>query len=236
MGSLSNKNHCWCQNAVSRKTTAGMSVLLLVSLIGFPPMSLAQNLGVEGAVYEIVEPDMLAGIHRKLSLMEQSGELARQKKRLIKQSIRHILRPKRVRGVSDLGKGEAPKSHTIDPSIHVDNDILDPDGRLIAKQGETVNPLDYVAFDEVLLFINGDDPAQVNWAHKLADQNQGLENRLKVILTNGNVRTTTQALKGRVYFDQEGVLCQRFKIRHVPTRVYQPTGSKQLLIQEVSLG
>ena len=58
-------------------------ILLMLLVCLTTTTALADNLGVQGTVYSITEPDMLTGIHQKLITMQKSGELERQKKAVI---------------------------------------------------------------------------------------------------------------------------------------------------------
>ncbi len=72
--------------------------------------------------------------------------------------IRNSLRPPAVPGI---GRTEKYGSRLFDPSVRLAADIRDNEGRVFARQGEVMNPLQYVPFNQTLYFINGDDPAQV---------------------------------------------------------------------------
>ena len=93
-------------------------------------------------------------------------------------------------------------------------------------------------FDETLIFINGDNAAQVSWVYAVAKQKDQMNQRYKIILVNGDIKVTSQSLNHRVYFDQYGRLCQRFGIKHTPTLVFQPkedTYASKLRVQEVQI-
>lgn len=182
----------------------------------------ADNLGVKGSVYHIVEPDMLRGIQEKLQAMQKSGELERQKQLVITRSIQHILRPTPVQGVTDLQKGQTPLQHTFNPTLVVNKDITNSNGDLIAKKGTQVNPLNTMHFDETLLFINGDNANQIHWAKRMEKKTHTQYQRFKIILIKGNINDASKALHHRVYFDQHGTLCKHFSIKYTPTMVFQP--------------
>ena len=116
-------------------------ILLMLLVCLTTTTALADNLGVQGTVYSITEPDMLTGIHQKLITMQKSGELERQKKAVIARSITHVLRPTPVKGVSDLQKGAPAHTHDFDPSIVLNRDIINSNGDMIARAGTRVNPL-----------------------------------------------------------------------------------------------
>jgi conjugal transfer pilus assembly protein TraW len=52
--------------------------------------------------------------------------------------------------------------------------ITDMQGNVIARKGDTVNPLDKVPFSQVLYFIDGDDKEQVNWIRSSSPARQTL--------------------------------------------------------------
>lgn len=203
---------------------------ILFFFFGF---AVAQDLGVHGQIYQIVEPDMLDAIHARLIDLEESGELEKQKQAFIKRAIQHVLRPKAVLGVLDIEPGEVAASHSVNPSIQVQNDILAQDGQIIARKGTTINPLDYMDFKEELLFINADNSDQVMWASQYIKKN--VSKVIKIILVRGNIQSTSEKL-GKVYFDQNGTLCERFGIKRTPTKVFQPAHTKNLIIKEVQIG
>ena len=162
----------------------------------------AKDLGTWGNVFEPAEQDMLAFIQNRLKGMEQTGELDR-------------LREEATERVEGLTKAKEYRSFAWDPTFTVKETITDMQGNVIARKGDTVNPLDKVPFSQVLFFIDGDDKEQVNWARQqLAGQTS-----VKVILVNGNIKETSDALNERIYFDQSGVLTRKFGFEHIPARV-----------------
>ncbi|MBQ4754829.1 DUF1380 domain-containing protein [Escherichia coli] len=98
---------------------------------------------------------------------------------------------------------------------------------LFARQGEVMNPLQYVPFNQTLYFINGDDPAQVAWMKRQTPPI--LES--KIILVQGSIPEMQKSLDSRVYFDQNGVLCQRLGIDQVPARVSAVPGDRFLKVE-----
>ncbi|EER20880.1 MULTISPECIES: conjugative transfer protein TraW [spotted fever group] len=103
-------------------------------------------------------------------------------------------------------------------------DIKDAEGNILVPAGTTVNPLEELNWGEPLIFINGDDREQIEWAVK----QQG-----KIILVEGSVLESSDQISRTVYFDQGGVLTHKFCIQGVPAIVVQD-GIK-LKIKEVLL-
>lgn len=185
----------------------------------------AKDHGQQGTVFPIVEPDLLEQIRAKLQRLDASGETARLNADLKKRTIARVNRPEPV---ADLRNASNPRQWTFDPTITVEADISDDKGRLIIAAGTRVNPLDTVGLKQKLIFIDGDDAAQLAWAikaHKAADA--------KLILVKGAPLDLMRARQRRFYFDQGGTLVKRFGIRAVPAIVEQQ--GRILHLREVPL-
>lgn len=196
-------------------------IMINVGIIAtFPLVSFSENLGVYGAIYSISEPDMLSAIHDKLISMNKSGQLEDQKRNFIKRSIQHILRPRPVDFVPDLGDRK-PTSRLFNPSIVLNKSITNINGDVLSVKGEKINPLKVHPFNEALIFINGDNESQINFALSLESKYKEKFEDIKIILTSGDIENCAKLLKQRVYFDQSGVLCKRFGIKYTPTMIYQ---------------
>lgn len=186
----------------------------------------ARDLGTTGHLFTIAEPDMLTFIKQRLQAMEDSGEMAKMQKETEERVKAHAVRPTPVAGLSPA---VTTRSFAFDPTFTVRETITDMQGRVIAKQGDQVNPLDRVPFSEVLYFLDGDNRAQVAWVKK---QIAGQMN-FKVILVNGNIRETSDTLDEPVYFDQAGVLTTKFGFTHTPVRISRD--DRVLKVEEVAL-
>ncbi|WP_338634680.1 type-F conjugative transfer system protein TraW (plasmid) [Erwinia persicina] len=186
----------------------------------------ARDLGTTGHLFTIAEPDMLTFIKQRLQAMEDSGEMAKMQKETEERVKAHAVRPTPVAGLSPA---VTTRSFAFDPTFTVRETITDMQGRVIAKQGDQVNPLDRVPFSEVLYFLDGDNRAQVAWVKK---QIAGQMN-FKVILVNGNIKETSDTLDEPVYFDQAGVLTTKFGFTHTPVRISRD--DRVLKVEEVAL-
>ena len=113
------------------------------------------------------------------------------------------------------------------PTAFYPGNGVTPPPQVFARQGEVMNPLQYVPFNQTLYFINGDDPAQVAWMKRQTPPT--LES--KIILVQGSIPEMQKSLDSRVYFDQNGVLCQRLGIDQVPARVSAVPGDRFLKVE-----
>ena len=174
---------------------------------------LARDYGQQGAVFAILEPDMLAAIEGKLRAAEASGKIASMNKELARRTTALVKRPSPVAGLSRAVK---TLSWTYDPTITISDDIRDHKGALIIPRGRRINPLDSVGLRQSLVFLNGDDPDQVAWALKSTTQLNA-----KLILTGGSPFDMMKAAQRRFYFDQGGQLIGKFGIHELPAVVEQ---------------
>ncbi|MGL4355103.1 MULTISPECIES: type-F conjugative transfer system protein TraW [Aeromonas] len=200
--------------------------LLTLLLIG--GSAHAADLGTWGDLYPITEPDMLTTIHDRLNAMQESGELAEQQEAFKDRVIKNSLRPAPVSG---LKLASEDSTHFVDPTFVVGQDIADHQGRVFARKGDKVNPLDAVPFVQTLYFIDADDPRQVAWMR----QQQPATPLYKVVLVNGDIRKATQQLDTRIYFDQEGVLSRKFALIAVPATVRAAPNGKRLQVDTYAL-
>lgn len=135
-------------------------------------------------------------------------------------------RPVPVVGLQPTRQG---RHWLLDPSFIVPVDVRSANGQLLIAAGSRFNPLHKVHLTQALIFFNGDDREQVDWAKNL---NQRLMGKDLLILVKGSLQTmSSQFPKKHIYFDQGGRLVQRLQITHTPAMVQQAGG--QLEISEV---
>ena len=123
----------------------------------------ARDHGVRGQTWGIAEPDLLSTIDAKLKAMQANGSVARMQAALAAKAEDRVRNPLPVAGI---GAVREARSWTFDPSIVLEKEIRDQKGRLIAPAGQRVNPLSFVSMKTDLVFIDGRDDAQVEWATK----------------------------------------------------------------------
>ena len=199
------------------------AIFLVLLVMGLP--AYAKNIGVYGQVYPIAEPDLLAFIHQRLETLQENGQLAKMEEHFKANVTEHTLRPTPVAGISTASKD---RTFYYDPTFIAPESIYNQEGVAIVKAGTKINPFDHMTLKEVLLFINADDPAQIKWVKQQKEQFAFT----KIILVQGNIKTaSTDDNLGRIYFDQDGILCKKLNITQVPAVVMQ--SGKKLLIEEV---
>lgn len=192
---------------------AGAALLGAAAFVASPERTEARDYGQAGQAFPVIEPDLLSTIEARLNRAEATGELARTNEMFAKRVEAKVRRPTPVAGIS---LATAPREWDYDPTVILERDIHDQKGNLIARAGQRINPLDFVAIKQDLVFVDGDDTDQITWAtDRYTDLNA------KIIFVGGSPIEEMTARKRRFYFDQEGKLTARFGIEHTPAVVRQ---------------
>lgn len=116
------------------------------------------------------------------------------------------------------------RTRRVDPSVTVLQDVVMPDGNVLAKKGDRINPLLAVAFDQRLIVIDASNPEQRAMAHGLVAQ--AGNTRVTVLSTGvpdpaGGFTTWRQwqeDIGSPLYLLSEQVRA-RLDVTHVPTLV-----------------
>lgn len=186
----------------------------------------AADHGQMGQTFPIIEEDLLTTIEARLRTLEASGEIAGLQRRMQEQATLSVRRPRPVAGLSAASER---RQWLFDPSIVIEADIRDDKNNLIAARGTRVNPLDHVSLGQDLIFVDGTDQTQVDWAVR-SHSAEGA----KIIFVAGSPFDAMKPHQRRFWFDQGGRLTARFGIRHTPAVV--TSAGKALQITEVPLG
>ena len=186
--------------------------LIILGFAAVAPPAAAKDYGQVGTVFPLLEPDMLRVIELKLRSLQANGQLDAMNQRLRTRTEAKVRRPDPVAGIELATRA---RTWLFDPSIVIDHDIRDHKGNLISAAGTRVNPLDYVVVTTPLVFIDGDDEAQLAWALKRFDT------KARLIMVKGAPLEAMTRHKRRFYFDQAGRLTAKFGITHVPAVVEQ---------------
>ena len=121
----------------------------------------------------------------------------------------------------------------VDPSITVDTNLVAPDGRLLARAGDRINPLGFIGLLRTYLVINATDPRQLAWAARQVSA--AWPRPTTVLLTEGDLEATEAALPaGTKIFPAPQELFARFPIDSVPARFHR--AGDQVMIDFVAEG
>jgi conjugal transfer pilus assembly protein TraW len=180
----------------------------------------AHDLGCFGETFSIQEQNMIEVIQKKL----KKTSLEKHQKIIQERIKKSIERPKYNK---EIVTTKIKRTFIFEPSVVVSKDLKDHSGKVFIARGTKINPLHIRSLTKPLLFINGDEEDQREWA-----QNKLKKNRLaKIILIKGEPLKLMKKWRKAIYFDQQGLLVKKLGIRHVPAFVTQK--DDVLEIQEV---
>lgn len=202
---------------LNMSTITGKIQCLSIILLCGVSSGISKDLGVHGPLFMIEEEDLLQVIQRKLEILKNSGKINRLSDRLNQALRARSYHP----GSQFLPRRQEKISRVIDPSITVQIPIRDHHGKSVVKAGTKYNPLDHVSWGVPLLIFDGTDAEQIDWA---------IQHEGKWVLIRGNPFALSHQYKRWVYVDQGGGLVKRFRLTHVPIRIYQRKG--RLVIEE----
>ncbi len=183
----------------------------------------AKDFGTQGPVWDIIEPSILDTIKARLGEMESSGALAAMQQEMKDKTRAYVNRPRPVTGLVDA---EDYAEFEVDMSITLNRDLADQQGRVFARAGTVINPLDYSVFNKRIVFLDGDNPDQVAFA-----LSKGTELDTLIVLTNGAPLELMRQYGRRFYFDQDGQMTRKFQIRKLPSEVVR--GQRVMIVREI---
>lgn len=198
-----------------------ISAIVVMLIIWMPFFAFAKDFGVVGYTYNIEEQDIIKYIKSKLKQID-IVKLQKEQQQIVRASVD---RPKEVSGIIDAKEN---KEYFYDPTFILEEDIFDHIGRLIQKSGTRINPLEKIALRHDLVFINGDNPKQVEFALSYFKTKDA---KATIILVKGSPVKLQKEHKIWIYFDQEGLLVNKFRIKQVPALITQD--KVQLKIREI---
>jgi conjugal transfer pilus assembly protein TraW len=201
------------------------SALVILCSLTLSSAGRASDHGVVGQTFPVIETDLLSVIEQRLQNLQASGGIDRMNAEFARRAEAKVRRPTPVAGITPAMQARV---WAFDPTIVIEKDVKDQKGNYVARAGQTVNPLDFVAMHQSLVFVDGDDKAQMDWA-----TSQYSDVKAKIILVSGSPIEEMTSRKRRFYFDQEGRLTGKFGVRHTPAVAEQD--GKVIKVSEIKL-
>lgn len=183
---------------------------LLLASASFP--ALAHDLGVQGKVFKVEEPNLVLYFLAKAARVDWQ-----QKGKQLESKIDHKLHNMPNVG---LDQAERTETHYIDPSITLQQDITapikQPDGsyawKVVYHKGDRVNPLTRVQPVTRMLFFDPTDPKQKAFA---LSAKAAYPNRIMLVVTGGDIDDLSKQL-GQPVFYALPFLVKKFNLKAVP--------------------
>jgi len=177
-------------------------------------VSLQGDLGQFGEVYQIAEIDLLEAIKHRLAAMDWP--------RKQQQAIARFWGQRRFQV---LPTAQENRDREVDLTVTAPRDLVAPNGQLIIRAGQTVNPLDKLAFGLCLIIFDATEQTQVDTARQLSCRDKNA--RVLYLATQlsrqdgwDGLKTLENSLDAPVYLLTPDVR-QRFQLQQVPALVEQ---------------
>jgi type-F conjugative transfer system protein TraW len=198
--------------------------LVLVILCG---NAFANDLGTFGTIYSIKERNVLDWIyHERLPELEKSGAIVRLQQQLQEKAKAKVERPKGI-VLPQVTQARIRKKSLM---VNIAQDLYDADHNLLVKAGTQLSPFsDLPESNKALLFIDGDDPVQIDFAVASYRKNH----EVRIVLTQGKPLALAREKQIPIYFDQSQALIKHFNIEKVPSKIYRQ--GSLLYIEELVL-
>ena len=164
-----------------------------------------RNLGVAGAVYSIAEPDSITEI-------ENRAKEVNWKKHFDEKKMKKAIASYHPTGLKRLPRAVTNKIKIIDMAYTLGADIPDGKGGVLYPRGYTFNPLQFVAFPNTLVIIDGLDKEQVTWFRK---SEYALDPKVFLLITDGSYQSIIEELKRPAYY-ANAALVERLDVQSTP--------------------
>jgi len=160
----------------ARTGLAAIQWLCAIVVLSGAAASCAEDLGVKAVTY-LPDPDGREQLKNEIRAKQDSGELDRFWQHYRDQVVNAIRHP------APLPVRTAYASTTQFHSVvfTLPTDFVDQQGHVVAHKGQVIEPLAISPLTSTLLFIDGRDPQQVQWAVR-----RGQQMRAKIVLTGGS--------------------------------------------------
>ena len=191
----------------------------------------AQDLGLKNLTFKI-DADARLQIKNLIQEKYSNGEVQRFWKNFTERSVSLIKNPTELSGITT---SQIFRTELVDLKYRINQDFYDLGGNLIVKKGTIIEPLKFTTLKNGLLFIDGRDQRQINYALE-----QIKFAPLKIILVAGSpyelrlkYRHTNWMGSSTVpfYFDQRKMIINQLsrlyhiEIKTVPVKLTQSGNS-----------
>ncbi len=201
-----------------------VTICLLVLLPPFPGSVSAavHDLGAYGATYPIAERDALSEIRERAGSIDWNRYFNREK-------MEKAAREYRPPDLARLPRAVENRTFTVDMTYTLDFDIPDGKGGILYPKGYTFNPLDYIQFPNILVFIDASDQDQVAW---LSSSEYVKDYRTMLLITGGEYWDLANTLNRPVFYATRQMV-ERFQLSAVPSVVRQ--SGRYMEVREIEI-
>ncbi len=188
----------------------------VLSLLPLLTPAFSSDLGTYGSTFDIQEKDIREVLAEKMQ--SETGQKLLQD---LLQSLKEKSQNPAFKVQKNISNAIENNSFLIDPSITLTTDFKDPHGVVFYKSGTPLNPLHHMTLSKGYVFVDGDNPKHIEFAQNINQTNPS-NKPMMIILVKGNpLKMIKDNPNMKVFFDQEGFMCKRFKISKIPATVEQ---------------
>lgn len=175
----------------------------------------AGDLGQKGPVFGIAEHDMIEEMQRRMAEFDWEKE----KKHAIDNFWAH------QKDSVSLPVADKNRERRIDTSIVVTQDIFHPDGRLIFKKSQRINPQAIMPMRHAYILFDATNKRQVEIAKKIGDELLAKQKPVVYLFSKMNTdkgweyyNQTTELMNAPIYKLNKTIV-ERFQIQALPSVV-----------------
>lgn len=190
------------------------------------------DLGVQGPLEDLAERDLIE------EMIARAGQIDWQQKKEAALSRVWTNLP-----IEELTPAQQGRKRLVDPTFTVNQDLTLPDGTMLARKGERINPLDRRQFDRLLVVFDGSSQREIAYvkAHldKWRTEAKIAPQRVRLILTGIDRERGWDSYQSLMnFFDDEIFVLtpevkQSFALEHHPCIVY--ADGRTFTVEEFSI-
>ncbi len=187
------------------------------------------DFGIIGSTRAILEKNLLEEIQERLAKLD--GE------KLQRQAVDNFWKKKQFLVIPPAQKTE---TFYINPTVKVTKDIVNPQGEILAKNGQVINPLETMTMSNAYILFDATDPLQIEWVNKHIAKSlyKGIVMLMTSQLHKDNGWEHLSAL--RKNFQREIYLIpkemvERFAITGLPAIVTTDNQKKLVKVEQISI-
>ncbi len=192
------------------KPNTFLGFVLILLTLGHPFDSHAKTLGTFGATYPIAEPDALEEIEERAKEVDWD-------KVLNKETTEKTVKGYRPLGLKRLPRAEKNDRFIVNMTYTLTMDIPNGEGGILYPRGYSFNPLNHMVLPNTLVFIDANDPEQVEW---FKSSTYATDPKTMILLTSGEYFPLYEQLDRAVFYANDKILT-RLQIKALPSIAIQ---------------
>jgi len=187
------------------------------------------NLGKRAPTKPVIERDLIEEMQARVGGLDMES-----KKKAVVENFW------KKQAFVSIPNAKEDKTFYIDPTVKVQKDIINPNGDVLAREGDVINPLQTVPIMSTYILFNATKPNQVDWAYRqmnaVGSAGKVMVMTSKMSRTDGweHLSSLRKRMKREVYMIPKQ-LVKRFSITGLPAIVTTDLDKYLMKIQQFAL-